>query len=85
MSPSMNVDSLDALLAKLNSGDARAAEEAFVAYEPYLRKVVRRLLPARLRTKFDSVDVVQSVCGACSPRSAPAGCGSARRRSSAPS
>lgn len=59
----MNVDSLDALLEKLNGGDHAAAEQAFVAYEPYLRKVVRRLLPAELRPKFDSIDVVQSVYG----------------------
>jgi RNA polymerase sigma factor (sigma-70 family) len=59
----MDIDSLDALLEKLNGGDLDAAEKAFVAYEPYLRKVVRRLLPARLRTKFDSIDVVQSVYG----------------------
>jgi RNA polymerase sigma-70 factor (ECF subfamily) len=59
----MDIDSLDALLEKLNGGDLDAAQEAFVAYEPYLRKVVRRLLPARLRTKFDSIDVVQSAYG----------------------
>ena len=59
----MNVESLDDLLEKLNGGDPAAAERAFVAYEPYLRKVVRRLLPAAMRAKFDSVDVVQSVCG----------------------
>src|SRR5688572_8044943 len=61
----MNTDihSLDALLEKLNGGDDDAAERAFVAYEPYLRRVVRRLLPARLRPKFDSIDVVQSVYG----------------------
>lgn len=57
----MNVDSLDSLLEKLNSGDAAAAEQAFLTYEPYLRKVVRRLLPAELRGKFDSIDVVQSI------------------------
>jgi RNA polymerase sigma-70 factor (ECF subfamily) len=33
----------------------------FTAYEPYLRAVVRRQLPRRLRPKFDSIDVVQSV------------------------
>jgi RNA polymerase sigma-70 factor (ECF subfamily) len=61
----MNTDihSLDALLEKLNGGDDDAAERAFVAYEPYLRKVVRRLLPMQLRPKFDSIDVVQSVYG----------------------
>jgi RNA polymerase sigma-70 factor (ECF subfamily) len=59
----MNIDSLDALLEKLNGGDDDAAEQAFREYEPYLRKVVRRLLPARLRPKFDSIDVVQSAYG----------------------
>ncbi len=59
----MNTDSLDALLDKLNGGDDDAAERAFVAYEPYLRKVVRRLLPSSLRPKFDSIDIVQSVYG----------------------
>lgn len=57
------IDSLDSLLERLNSGDSAAAEEAFVACEPYLRKVVRRMLPANLRTKLDSIDVVNSVCG----------------------
>ena len=42
-------------------GDRSAAEEVFRTYEPYLRKVVRRLLPGRLRAKFDSEDVIQSV------------------------
>jgi RNA polymerase sigma-70 factor (ECF subfamily) len=59
----MSVDSLEALLERLNGGDDAAAERAFLEYEPYLRKVVRRLLPATLRPKFDSVDVVQSVYG----------------------
>ena len=57
----MNDDRLDGLLEKLGSGDDAAAEQVFRTYEPYLRMVVRRMLPAQLRPKFDSVDVVQSV------------------------
>ncbi len=52
---------LNSLLEKLCSGDPVAAERVFVAFEPYLRMVVRKKLPGRLRAKFDSIDVVQSV------------------------
>jgi RNA polymerase sigma factor (sigma-70 family) len=54
-------DPLDALLERLTSGDAEAAEQVFVTYEPYLRMVVRRHLSAGLRAKFDSLDIVQSI------------------------
>jgi RNA polymerase sigma-70 factor (ECF subfamily) len=57
----MTTTPLEALLEKLCSGDVTAAEQVFLAYEPYLRLVVRRMLPASLRRKFDSVDVVHSV------------------------
>jgi RNA polymerase sigma-70 factor (ECF subfamily) len=57
----LRIDSLQALLEQLNGGDELATEAAFVAYAPYLRKVVRRLLPAAMRPKFDSIDVVQSI------------------------
>jgi RNA polymerase sigma factor (sigma-70 family) len=52
---------LDSVLEKLCSGDPAAAEKVFLAFEPYLRMVVRKKLPPRLRAKFDSMDVVQSV------------------------
>jgi RNA polymerase sigma-70 factor (ECF subfamily) len=52
---------LDELLAQLCSGDMAAAEQVFRAYEPYLRKAVRRYLPARLRARFDSADILQSM------------------------
>src|ERR1700739_4753504 len=52
---------VDNLLAQLCSGDPTAAEQVFLAYEPYLRKAVRRHLPAPLRAKFDSADILQSV------------------------
>jgi len=57
----MSSNPIDALLAKLTSGDAVAAEQVFLAYEPYLRKIVRRRLPLKLRAKFDSTDIVQSI------------------------
>jgi RNA polymerase sigma-70 factor (ECF subfamily) len=57
----MSSDSLDGLLERLTAGDPAAAEQVFLAYEPYLRMVVRRRLPSRLRSKFDSIDIVQSV------------------------
>src|SRR5919107_1779189 len=51
---------LEDLLAQLSSGDMEAAERVYVAYEPYLRLVVRRHLSAPFRAKFDSADIVQS-------------------------
>src|SRR4051812_6319360 len=49
------------LLEHLRRGDAAAADALFAAYTPYLKAVVRRQLSDRLRAKFDSADVVQSV------------------------
>ena len=57
----MDVEAPDFFLEKLCNGDAESAEEVFRAFEPYLRGVVRRQLSPRLRAKFDSIDVVQSV------------------------
>jgi RNA polymerase sigma-70 factor (ECF subfamily) len=57
----MNLDPLDSVLENLCHGDPAAAERVYLAFEPYLRMVVRKKLPARLRAKFDSMDVVQSV------------------------
>jgi RNA polymerase sigma-70 factor (ECF subfamily) len=56
----MNDHPLDQLLDRLSSGDAAAAELAFRTYEPFLRLVIRRRLPAALRARLDSADVVQS-------------------------
>jgi RNA polymerase sigma-70 factor (ECF subfamily) len=57
----MDVDQLDRLIERLNDGDTMAAERAFLAYEPYLRMAVRRQLNGAIRSKLDSMDIVQSV------------------------
>lgn len=56
----MSQELLQRLLDKLSSGDTEAAAAVFTTYAPYLRKVIRRQLPSRLRSKLDSVDVMQS-------------------------
>lgn len=57
----MSTDSLDTLLVKLAQGEDSAAARVFRDYEPALRALVRRRLTPALRSKFDSMDVVQSV------------------------
>jgi RNA polymerase sigma factor (sigma-70 family) len=57
----MSPETLEPLLENLCQGDMVAAKQVFLACEAYLRKVVRRQLPARLQAKFDSADIVQSV------------------------
>src|SRR5689334_12077928 len=57
----MTAKPLDLLLDRLRNGDETVAAQIVSDYEPYLRLVVRRCLPDRLRAKFDSLDVVQSV------------------------
>jgi RNA polymerase sigma-70 factor (ECF subfamily) len=57
----MSAEPLSDILRKLTAGDTNAAEQAFRAYEPLLRSVVRRQFGPRLRAKFDSIDVVQSI------------------------
>ena len=54
-------DSLDAVLVRLNAGDARAVEEMFIAFEPYMRMAIHRRIAGSLRSKLDSADIVQSV------------------------
>lgn len=57
----MSIEHLDELIEKLNGGDVEAAERAFLAYEPYLRMAIRRQLNGPLRSKLDTMDIVQSV------------------------
>jgi len=56
-------DPLDSLLQSLAQGDEQAAERVFRTFEPILRMMVRRKLSPVLRTRFDSIDIVQSVWG----------------------
>lgn len=57
----MTNDRLKELSVRLQAGDSAAAEEIFRTYGPYLQMVVRRKMTPRLRSRFDSQDVVQSV------------------------
>jgi RNA polymerase sigma-70 factor (ECF subfamily) len=57
----MSIDPLDELIERMNDGDLVAAERAFLVHEPYLRMAVRRQLRGPLRSKLDSLDIVQSV------------------------
>jgi RNA polymerase sigma-70 factor (ECF subfamily) len=61
MNDAVSAPSLAMLLERLHQGDLAAAEQVFLLYEPSLRLLVRRQLSARVRAKFDSIDVVQSV------------------------
>jgi RNA polymerase sigma-70 factor (ECF subfamily) len=57
----VNAEPLETLLDNMRAGDLRAVEQVLLAHEPLLRLIVRRRLSRRLRAKFDSLDVVQSV------------------------
>jgi RNA polymerase sigma-70 factor (ECF subfamily) len=51
------------LLARVKDGDEDAARELLTRYEAKVRLVVRRQLPRLLRSRFDSIDFLQSVWG----------------------
>jgi RNA polymerase sigma factor (sigma-70 family) len=50
-------------LQRIQTGDEEAARELLQKYEPEVRLVVRRQLPRLLRSRFDSLDFLQSVWG----------------------
>ncbi len=50
-------------IARIRAGDEEAAAELLRRYEAKVRLVVRRQLPRLLRSKFDSLDFLQSVWG----------------------
>lgn len=54
---------LQEILARIRRGDEQAAQDLLAAYEAEVRLVVRRQLPRLLRSRFDSLDFLQSVWG----------------------
>lgn len=50
-------------LSRIQAGDEDAARELLRRYEAEVRLVVRRQLPRLLRSRFDSLDFLQSVWG----------------------
>jgi RNA polymerase sigma factor (sigma-70 family) len=59
-----NDDAFADLIARVRSGDERAAAEIVKQYEPEIRREVRvRLHDPRLRRVLDSMDICQSVLG----------------------
>lgn len=56
-------DEIRRVLARVQAGDEDAARELLRRYEPEVRLVVRRQLPRLLRSRFDSIDFLQSVWG----------------------
>jgi RNA polymerase sigma factor (sigma-70 family) len=64
-------DAFRTLIARVRTGDARAAEELVARYEPTIRRVARvRLVDPRLRRQLDTMDICQSVLGSFFVRAA---------------
>jgi RNA polymerase sigma factor (sigma-70 family) len=62
-SPPDDSSDIPAFLARIQAGDEAAARELLARYEAEVRLVVRRQLPKLLRSRFDSLDFLQSVWG----------------------
>ena len=71
---------LPGFLARIQAGEESAARELLARYEAEVRLVVRRQLPRLLRSRFDSLDFLQSVWGSFfrRVRSGPAECEDSR-------
>ena len=61
--PQPSASELSDFLRRIQSGDDGAARELLNRYEAEVRLVVRRQLPRLLRSRFDSLDFLQSVWG----------------------
>src|SRR5258707_3700818 len=60
---SVGESGISEFLKRIQSGDEGAARELLERYEAEVRLVVRRQLPRLLRSRFDSLDFLQSVWG----------------------
>ena len=56
-------DDIRGVLDRIRAGDEAAAAELLARHEAEVRLVVRRQLPRLLRSRFDSLDFLQSVWG----------------------
>src|SRR5262249_7566398 len=54
---------ISGFITRIRAGDEEAARELLQRYEAKVRLVVRRQLPKLLRSRFDSLDFLQSVWG----------------------
>src|SRR5262249_61231121 len=54
---------ISVFISRIRAGDEDAARELLRRYEAQVRLVVRRQLPRLLRSRFDSLDFLQSVWG----------------------
>ncbi|MFO0952542.1 MAG: sigma-70 family RNA polymerase sigma factor [Isosphaeraceae bacterium] len=61
--PGHGGDDIPVFLERIRAGDEEAARELLTRYEAEVRLVVRRQLPRLLRSRFDSIDFLQSVWG----------------------
>jgi len=61
--PQPSASELSDFLRRIQAGDDCAARELLNLYEAEVRLVVRRQLPRLLRSRFDSLDFLQSVWG----------------------
>ena len=61
--PQPSASELSDFLRRIQAGDDGAARELLDLYEAEVRLVVRRQLPRLLRSRFDSLDFLQSVWG----------------------
>ena len=61
--PQREESQLADFLRRIQEGDESAVRELLQRFEPEVRLVVRRQLPRLLRSRFDSLDFLQSVWG----------------------